>query len=227
MRTTFTIVAMALSGCVVNDEMSENDDDLRRSGFFAYYLSTAWSGSEGETIREAAKVWENLTCLRLFEYRGLEPDDGGWTREKMYDNKYVVYPFSKIDSTPDIDSYLEEYEGGFNGYYVGDILLRRAFWLRAIDGQICFYDKEANLLHCNTETEALEDPAFIAHLVMLKRWAIHEFGHALGLRHNDREPSAMTTDAAPDEFYREEPTRADIDNLCQIRACPVDCPARP
>lgn len=214
---TFTV----LMGCVMD---AEDVDDERLP--FLYYLSDAWSEPEAEVIREAARTWERLTCLTLFEDGGWAPHDGGWTVGKGYDDKYVVYPFSAIDTNSDIAEALRR-TGGFAGYYAGDILLMRSAFLRAADGRICFYNRDGNELRCVSEEEAMDDFVFQFNLDQLRQIAIHEFGHALGLRHNDGESSAMGSGAAPEEFFSREPTAGDIRNVCGELPCPAECPTRP
>jgi hypothetical protein len=220
MRTIVAcVVLVVLGGCLDVEEAIGPEP-------FAYYISDAWSGPEIEVIREAAETWERLTCLDLFDDQGFMPNDGGWTRPKLNDHVNVVYPFSRIDTTPDLEDYLEM-EGGFSGYYCGDILLMRSVFLRSVDGQVCFYGEDGTLHSCVTEEEALEDSVFQFNLEFIKRIAAHEMGHALGLGHNDSAPSVMSTDASPPEFWSVEPTAADIDNLCRLYDCPADCPTRP
>ncbi|MFH2136346.1 MAG: matrixin family metalloprotease [Patescibacteria group bacterium] len=220
MKTTmiapFALFAVFV-GCVDVDDAGQP---------FVYYLSDSWSGPEAEVIREAARTWERMTCLTLFEDGGWAPHDGGWTVEKEYDDKNVVYPFSAIDSTPDIDDALAR-NGGFAGLYAGDILLMRSANLRFVRGQVCFYDGSGNELRCLSVEEATADFVFQFNLDQLKMIAIHEFGHALGLRHNDLEPSVMGSGNAPEEFFSREPTAGDIRNVCREHPCPAECPTRP
>ncbi|MFA5128975.1 MAG: matrixin family metalloprotease [Patescibacteria group bacterium] len=220
MKATIAMCAMsvALTGCL--------GMELGNPEPFEFSLSTDWSNPEDEVLREAAEIWERMTCLDLFNDQGYEPHDGGWTRPKLNDHKDVVYPFSQIDTTPDIEDYLEM-TGGFAGYFCGDILIMRGAYLRSVDDQICFYSREGDPSRCLSEEEAREDFVFQFNLELVKRTAIHEFGHALGLDHNDSAPSVMGTDASPPEFYSVEPTAADIDNLCRLYDCPADCPTRP
>ncbi len=217
---SFAVFAI-VGGCVSADDTNEPPQP------FEYYLSDAWSGPEAEVIREAAETWERLTCLTLFVDAGSAPQGEGWTEEGKNDGKNIVYPFSQIDSNPDVEAALLRM-GGFAGLYAGDILLMRSAFLRSVDGQVCFYDVDGNQLRCESEDEAMDDFVFQFNLDQLKRIASHEFGHALGLRHNDTEPSVMSSGAAPEEFWADGPTEADIDNLCEERGdCPADCPARP
>lgn len=190
---------------------SSQTKDTEENTIMYFFLSDDWIEEEATAIIESAEYWEQEIGIDFFEFGGYISHNEGFHNEDMYDGLMVIYPFSRSSINEDIASLLE-YEGGFSGYYLGDILLFRALDFEEVDENICYTQRDSVYI-CNTREEIYENPSF-SHYIneFLPRVSTHEFGHAIGLDDHDEAPSIM-------EGNSSEITGIDIENVCKIYSC--------
>jgi hypothetical protein len=170
-----------------------------------YFVHSDWKPDEIQAIQNAAALWENATCLDLFEYQGIQYDDGftDW-RENLQDGKKVVYP--------EDGRWINGLEGDcqHSGQAAEDIIILRRIIVN------CGKAKELGM-KCNREF----------YLLSLTRITTHEFGHWLWLGHQDTGVPAIMSASFDNSYAAWSPQKSEVDILCDIYGCPADCPGRP
>lgn len=170
-----------------------------------YYVHSDWKPDEVEAIQNATTLWENATCLDLFEYQGICHDNGftDWS-QNLQDGKKVIYP--------EDDRWIDGLEGDDQhiGQSAEDIIILRKIIVNCAEAR---------------DFGVKCDRAF--YLLSLTRITEHELGHWLGLGHQDTGVPSIMSENLNNSYAAWSPQKSEVDVICDIYGCPADCPGRP
>ncbi|MFH1047595.1 MAG: hypothetical protein V1738_04800 [Patescibacteria group bacterium] len=160
--------------------------------------------------------WRYAYGDRVFDYRGRIDDD--FTEADYGDQIHVAYRIS--EPNPDVQYLIDLYagRGGVGAYSpMSDMFIV----MYTVDAQLLELDARLRQEIAAGEIEPMDVDAYIRdrRYGLVQNFALHEFGHMLGLMHYNHRPGVMNSDGPNIYEGIDTLSDADLDAFCLIYDC--------